>query len=306
MTIRSRRSIGTLGVVPVANPFYGNQGTEIQTSPPEIPLHHHHHQEPTAILAPTLGEHTQTVVPEGITLILDPGVPLHLRNTAFGNENPYMNDAPHVVPSDISTLDCDSVKVDPFWDPSSDTPFVPPLTITITVQTVDPVWSVATSTPPSYDPSLQSVTKAVEAASLTTDEPIARPMSVSRQLSCHPRIELHDISSEEKEITTPPIKKTGTSSTAERSEDEDAHSHFSYYTSPTDLYLSDESQQAFCVSTPSQSGVVKKEFRKMLSRVEAFRRGNRQRKQFRNRSQRAPVLTSHDGDSFASDRGCLI
>lgn len=90
-------------------------------------------------------------------------------------------------------------------------------------------------------------------------------------------------------------------------EDTDAASHVSYCTSPTDLYLSDESEIPIVISSPIKKGVMRREFKKMLGRVDALRRSNKLPKQQRQRQrQQQQQHGGEDYDSFASSRGCLI
>jgi hypothetical protein len=166
--------------------------------------------------------------------------------------------------SDISTLECESVQADPNWTPAREATFVPPLEI--------------------YIPRCLSISVEQHRSSVP-DARLSRRPDLTRQTSCQSRLE----------------SNCGNDHCDDN--DDDRKSQFSYYTSPTDLYLSDESQIPLRVihRHPTKKGMVKRELKKIFGKMEALRRQSKQQKQ--------PPHTSgtmKDVDSLGGCRGCLI
>jgi hypothetical protein len=144
----------------------------------------------------------------------------------------------------------------------------------------DPNWIPARDAPfvPPLEIDIPRLSIALEHRSSIPDARLSRPLEFKRQKSCQSRLEF-------------------TSGNDHCGDNDDDTSQFSHYTSPTDLYLSDESQIPLRVITPAKKGMVRRELKKIFGRVEALRRLSKQQKQ---------PHTSKDFDSYGSSRGCLI
>jgi hypothetical protein len=145
----------------------------------------------------------------------------------------------------------------------------------------DPNWNPARDAPfvPPLDIAIPRLSIPLEHESSFPDARLSRPLKFTRQSS-------------QSRLESP-------SGNDHCDDNDDDISQFSYYTSPTDLYLSDESQIPSRVINPTKKGMVRREFlKKIFGRVGALRRQSKQQKQ--------PLTSEEMKDFDGSSRGCLI
>ncbi|KAL3934975.1 MAG: hypothetical protein SGBAC_009416 [Bacillariaceae sp.] len=249
------------------------------------------------------------------------------------------------VISDISTLDCESVKADPHFNPAvEEMPFVPPLQITIPVNLAHLALQQKQQQQQKQQPNAGKATTTTRRSSFSSknNNTIARPVDLIRQTSCQSRLEMSQASPYPKSksamyvshtMTTksvlPPQHTHGATPAALAQQQQGAQleddpsledyangagavtwdnnaadddlSRLSYYTSPTDLYTSDDSEPIVPTTSPTKKGMVKRELEKIMCRFRHSKFTKHKTKTLQ--PQHVVEGTVKDYDSFGSERG---
>ncbi|CAJ1947371.1 unnamed protein product [Cylindrotheca closterium] len=246
------------------------------------------------------------------------------------------------ITSDISTLECESVKAEPNYNPAvEDTPFVPPLEIHIPVNLAH----LAVQQKQQQQKKLQQSNHGSTTTTTTTtarrasfsSANLLKPAILTRQTSCQSRLEMSQASPNKSSLhyishksamklamnnggVLPPqySHSSGTVPQEELDRDPsledyangagavtwDDHSRLSYYTSPTDLYTSDDSDPIAisnnASNTATKKGKVKRELKKIMTR---FRHSKSKHKSKTLQPQEVVEGAIKDYDSFGSERG---
>lgn len=237
------------------------------------------------------------------------------------------------ITSDISTLDCNSVKADPHFNPAvEETPFVPPLDIEIPVN----LSHLALQ----QQQQLQiHRNRHVKRSSLDNGDALLRGgLDLTRRSSCQSRLEMsqgspnHRSRSKSLLVSHKMAIKLATNnggvlppsyhSTEEQQEGHDydasledyangagavtwdgdsgdQNSRLSYYTSPTDLCTSEDSEPI--VQNPTKGGVVKQKLNKIMFRFKNSTSKSKKSKTLE--PQHVVEGAVKDYDSFGSERG---
>lgn len=255
--------------------------------------------------------------------------------------------------SDISTLDCESVKADPHFNPAvEEMPFVPPLQITIPVNlahlALQQKQQKQQQEQQSNTGNTTTTTRRSSFSSKNNNNKIARPADLIRQTSCQSRLEMSQASPYPKSKSamyvshTMATKKIALNNggvlppqhthratpaalaqqegaqleddpsledyangagavTWDNNADDDDLSRLSYYTSPTDLYTSDDSEPIVPTTSPTKKGMVKRELEKIMCRFRHSKFTKHKTKTLQ--PQHVVEGTVKDYDSFGSERG---
>lgn len=258
-----------------------------------------------------------------------------------------------IICSDISTLDCESVKVEAHYNPAvEETPFVPPLEISIPVNLEHLALQQQQHEQQHYQQSKAATTRR---ASFSSSTGILRPSDLTRQTSCQSRLEMsqaspsyhprskslfvssshnkammklamnnggalppeyshhhhiaadsHDEQDVHDDDIDPSLEDYANGAGAVTWGGDDNHSRQSYYTSPTDLYTSDDSDPVIIVPTTNmpmtKKGMVKRELKKIICRFKQTTKSSKAKTKTL-QPQHEVEGAIKDYDSFGSERG---